>query len=175
QDLDPHLTHISAPSTLGGETGGQAVNLVSAERSYSLQIAANQVIFSGGRVPGQISSASFQRDSSYYAFRNAIDQVVATVRQQFISCFWIGHLSVYRRNQSVCFRANCKINRTDSRRARSPDSTCCRLKSRSQTSSRSSLRRGTTIPFLNCNSLRPWGSTLIRAVGIARHSRLLGN
>ena len=34
-------------------------------------------------MPGQISSASFQRDSSYYAFRNAIDQVVATVRQQF--------------------------------------------------------------------------------------------
>src|SRR5438309_4016809 len=84
QDLDPHLQHINAPSTIGGgQTGGQAVNLVSAERSYSLEIEANQVIFSGGRVPGQISSASFQRDSSYYAFRNAIDQVVATVRQQF--------------------------------------------------------------------------------------------
>src|SRR5206468_9695041 len=42
-----------------------------------------QVIFSGGRVPLQIRSADFQRDSSYYAFRNAIDQVIATVRQQF--------------------------------------------------------------------------------------------
>jgi outer membrane protein len=84
QDLDPHLQHINAPSTIGGgQTGGQAVNLVSAERSYSLEIEASQVIFSGGRVPGQISSASFQRDSSYYGFRNAIDQVVATVRQQF--------------------------------------------------------------------------------------------
>jgi len=49
----------------------------------ALVVAANQVIFSGGRVPGQISSASFQRDGSYYAFRNAVDQVVATVRQQF--------------------------------------------------------------------------------------------
>jgi outer membrane protein TolC len=48
-----------------------------------LSIEANQVIFSGGRVPANITSASFQRDSSYYAFRNAIDQVVATVRQQF--------------------------------------------------------------------------------------------
>jgi outer membrane protein len=84
QDLDPHLTHINAPSTLGGgETGGQAVNLIEAERSYSLEISAQQVIFSGGRVPGQISSASFQRDSSYYGFRNAIDQVIAIVRQQF--------------------------------------------------------------------------------------------
>src|SRR6478672_11198156 len=83
QDLDPHLQHINAPSTLGGaETGGQAVNIVSAERSYSLEISANQVIFSGGRVPGQISSASFQRDSSYYGFRNAIDQIIAIVRQQ---------------------------------------------------------------------------------------------
>src|SRR6476661_58096 len=124
QDLDPHLQHINAPSTLGGaETGGQAVNIVSSERSYSLEISANQVIFSGGRVPGQISSASFQRDGS-----------------NFISCFWIAHLSVYRRNRSVCFRANCKINRTDSRRARSRDLTCCRLKSRSQTSPRCSLR-----------------------------------
>src|SRR5438477_5622964 len=84
QDLDPHLQHINAPSTIGGgQTGGQAVNLVSAERSYSLEIEANQVIFSGGRVPGQISSASFQRDSSYYGFRNAIDQIIAIVRQQF--------------------------------------------------------------------------------------------
>ena len=84
QDLDPHLTHINAPSTLGGgETAGQAVNLIEGERSYSLEISAQQVIFSGGRVPGQISSASFQRDSSYYGFRNAIDQIIAIVRQQF--------------------------------------------------------------------------------------------
>jgi len=73
QDIDPHLGIVS--------TGGSGLSAT--ERSYSLQIAASQVIFSGGRVPGQISSASFQRDSSYYSFRNAIDQIVATVRQQF--------------------------------------------------------------------------------------------
>jgi outer membrane protein len=83
QDLDPHLQHINTGTQNVSGMGGQAVNLVSAERTYSLEISANQVIFSGGRVPGQISSASFQRDSSYYGFRNAIDQVVATVRQQF--------------------------------------------------------------------------------------------
>jgi outer membrane protein len=76
QDIDPHLGIVST----GGSGGG---GLSATERSYSLQIAASQVIFSGGRVPGQISSASFQRDSSYYSFRNAIDQIVATVRQQF--------------------------------------------------------------------------------------------
>jgi outer membrane protein TolC len=83
QDLDPHLQHINTGTQNVSGMGGQAVNLVSSERTYSLEISANQVIFSGGRVPGQISSASFQRDSSYYGFRNAIDQVVATVRQQF--------------------------------------------------------------------------------------------
>src|SRR5204863_4157976 len=62
---------------------GEVFSSVGAERTYSLEIAVNQVIFSGGRVPGQISSASFQRDSSYYSFRNAIDLIVATVRQQF--------------------------------------------------------------------------------------------
>ncbi len=81
QDLDPHLSHVNT----GNQTSitGEVFSSVGAERTYSLEIAVNQVIFSGGRVPGQISSASFQRDSSYYSFRNAIDLIVATVRQQF--------------------------------------------------------------------------------------------
>src|SRR5207248_5983495 len=80
QDLDPHINNISG---VREQPGTSSLNQVGAERTYSLQVAANQVIFSGGRVPAQISSSTFQRDSSYYAFRNAIDQVVATVRQQF--------------------------------------------------------------------------------------------
>jgi outer membrane protein len=74
QDVDPHLGNISS-------TGG--VGLSATERSYSLQIAATQVVFAGGRVISQINSADFQRDSSYYGFRNAIDQIISTVRQQF--------------------------------------------------------------------------------------------
>jgi outer membrane protein len=81
QDLDPHLSHVNTGSRTS--IAGEVFSSVGAERTYTLEIAVNQVIFSGGRVPGQISSASFQRDSSYYSFRNAIDQVVATVRQQF--------------------------------------------------------------------------------------------
>src|SRR5437773_2966149 len=80
QDLDPHLGHVGGVTE---QAGTSFINQVGAERSYTLEIAANQVIFSGGRVPGQISSASFQRDSSYYGFRNAIDQIIAIVRQQF--------------------------------------------------------------------------------------------
>src|SRR6266404_6721504 len=81
QDLDPHLGHVSGGNQ--NSISGQVFGTVGAERTYTLEIAANQVMFSGGRVPGQISSASFQRDSSYYSFRNVIDLIVATVREQF--------------------------------------------------------------------------------------------
>ena len=81
QDLDPHLGHVNTGNQ--NSITGEVFSSVGAERTYSLEIAATQVIFSGGRVPGQISSASFQRDSSYYSFRNTIDQIVATVRQEF--------------------------------------------------------------------------------------------
>src|SRR2546423_12583547 len=81
QDLDPHLSHVNTGNQ--NSITGEVFSSVGAERSYTLEIAVNQVIFSGGRVPGQISSASFQRDSSYYSFRNTIDLIVATVRQEF--------------------------------------------------------------------------------------------
>ncbi len=50
---------------------------------YSVSIAATQVVFAGGRIISNIRAATFTRDSSYFAFRNAIDLVVATVKQQF--------------------------------------------------------------------------------------------
>jgi outer membrane protein TolC len=85
QDIDPHIVNTGGgiQNTIPGVTSGNLTNSTRAERSYSLDIIASQVMFSGGRVPGQISSASFQRDSSYYSFRNVIDLIVATVREQF--------------------------------------------------------------------------------------------
>jgi outer membrane protein len=86
QDLDPHITNISAGRITdpNDPTGGGGFSISGgAERSYTVDLQATQVIFSGGRVISQIRSADFQRDSSYYAFRNGIDQIVSTVRQQF--------------------------------------------------------------------------------------------
>jgi len=91
QDTDPHLqvdhggpaegvTPTPAP---GGTPGSTFNSFIGVERSYNVQIQATQVIFAGGRIISQIRSANFTRDNSYYGFRNAIDQVVATVRQQF--------------------------------------------------------------------------------------------
>ena len=74
QDTDPHLGRIST---------GAGTALSATERNYTMELQVSQVIFAGGRVISQIRSADFQRDSSYYAFRNAIDSIVSTVRQQF--------------------------------------------------------------------------------------------
>src|SRR3954466_14258834 len=74
QNTDPHLGSISSSS--GGGLSGVPTQ-------YSLSIQATQIVFAGGRVISNIRAASFTRDSSYFAFRNAIDLVVATVKQQF--------------------------------------------------------------------------------------------
>jgi outer membrane protein TolC len=50
--------------------------------SYNLSISGRQLIFDGSTVPA-IRGASFSRDSSYFAFRNVLDQTISTVKQQF--------------------------------------------------------------------------------------------
>ena len=75
QNTDPHLGSIS--------TGGGSGGLSAVPTQYSLSLQATQVLFAGGRIVSSIRSAQFQRDSSYYAFRNAVDTVIATVKQQF--------------------------------------------------------------------------------------------
>jgi outer membrane protein len=74
QNTDPHLGSVSS-----GNGGG----LSGVPTQYNVSVQATQIVFAGGRVISNIRSASFQRDSSYYAFRNTIDQVIATVKQQF--------------------------------------------------------------------------------------------
>ncbi|MEP7071520.1 MAG: TolC family protein [Verrucomicrobiota bacterium] len=83
QDLDPHLNNVSGVNGGNVGNGGSFSNFNGAERTYNVSIQATQVIFAGGRIVSQINSADFQRDTSYYAFRNVIDQTIATVRQQF--------------------------------------------------------------------------------------------
>jgi outer membrane protein TolC len=73
-NTDPHLGSIST-----GGSGG----LSGVPTSYNLSLQATQIVFAGGRVVSQIRSADFQRDSAYYGFRNAIDQIIANTRTQF--------------------------------------------------------------------------------------------
>ncbi|HKP04820.1 MAG TPA: TolC family protein [Chthoniobacterales bacterium] len=74
QNTDPHLGSISS-----GSSGG----LSGVPTQYSLSLQASQVVFAGGRVISNIRAAAFTRDSSYFGFRNVVDTVISTVKQQF--------------------------------------------------------------------------------------------
>jgi outer membrane protein TolC len=50
--------------------------------SYSISVLGSQLIFNGTTFP-QIRGTFFQRDSAYFAFRNVLDSLIATVKTQF--------------------------------------------------------------------------------------------
>src|SRR5437016_12796196 len=50
--------------------------------SYTISVTGSQLIFNG-TTPNQIRATFFQRDSAYFAFRNVLDQIIATVKTQF--------------------------------------------------------------------------------------------
>jgi outer membrane protein len=50
--------------------------------SYSISVLGTQLIFNGTTF-NQIRGTFFQRDSAYFAFRNVLDQLIATVKTQF--------------------------------------------------------------------------------------------
>lgn len=79
-DTDPHLSNFTGD---GGNGGGLNTGFNTVNRNYTIRIQATQAIFSGGRIPSQIRAADFQRDAAYFAFRDTIDLVIATVRTQF--------------------------------------------------------------------------------------------
>jgi outer membrane protein len=94
QDTDPHLqvnhggpeiaaTATPTPGATATPVGSSGFNFSGVERSYNVKIEATQVIFAGGRIVSQIRAANFTRDGSYFGFRNVVDTVVSTVKQQF--------------------------------------------------------------------------------------------
>ncbi len=82
-DTDQALFMNKGGPTIPGGGGTFASGTGRVEDFYNVTLQASQIVFAGGRVVSQIRGADFQRDSSYFAFRNAIDQVIASVRQQF--------------------------------------------------------------------------------------------
>src|SRR5438094_118875 len=57
-------------------------NVQASDVSYSISVTGTQLIFNGTSWP-QIRGSFFQRDSAYFAFRNILDQLIATVKTQF--------------------------------------------------------------------------------------------
>jgi outer membrane protein TolC len=57
-------------------------NVEESDVSYAISVTGTQLIFNGTTF-NQIRGTFFQRDSAYFAFRNVLDQLIATVKTQF--------------------------------------------------------------------------------------------
>jgi outer membrane protein TolC len=57
-------------------------NIEQSDISYAISVTGTQLIFNGTTF-NQIRGTFFQRDSAYFAFRNILDQLIATVKTQF--------------------------------------------------------------------------------------------
>ncbi len=57
-------------------------NVQTSDVSYAISVTGTQLIFNGTTF-NQIRGTFFQRDSAYFAFRNVLDQLIATVKTQF--------------------------------------------------------------------------------------------
>jgi outer membrane protein TolC len=80
-------SNVTPAPNLAAETATTAQttstsNLQETDKSYSLRITGTQLVFNGTTLPAT-RGAFFQRDSAYFAFRNALDQVISTVKTQF--------------------------------------------------------------------------------------------
>src|SRR5256886_5751972 len=68
---------LAAPTATPGVT-----NVEVSDISYAISVTGTQLIFNGTTFP-QIRGTFFQRDSAYFAFRNVLDSLIATVKTQF--------------------------------------------------------------------------------------------
>lgn len=77
---DPTATPTPGEGDNGEGSGG---GIGTTNNSYNLRFQVSQLVFAGGGVRAQISAANFTKDSSYFALRNTVDQVISLVRTQF--------------------------------------------------------------------------------------------
>jgi len=74
RDVQPPLAAASPTPSI--------TNVASSDVSYSISVLGSQLIFNGTTF-NEIRGTFFQRDSAYFAFRNVLDQLIATVKTQF--------------------------------------------------------------------------------------------
>jgi outer membrane protein TolC len=75
--VDSPRAQVADPSPTPGITASQVSDV-----SYNISVLGSQLIFNGTTF-NQIRGTFFQRDSAYFAFRNTLDQLIATVKTQF--------------------------------------------------------------------------------------------
>ena len=71
---------VQVPLAAPAATPAQVIE--ASDVSYAISVLGRQLIFNGTTFP-QIRGTFFQRDSAYFAFRNVLDQLIATVKTQF--------------------------------------------------------------------------------------------
>jgi len=71
---------VSSP--LVAATPNPVRNVETSDISYAISVTGTQLIFNGTTF-NQIRGTFFQRDSAYFAFRNVLDSLIATVKTQF--------------------------------------------------------------------------------------------
>jgi outer membrane protein TolC len=67
---------------LAASTPTPVRNVETSDISYAISVTGTQLIFNGTTF-NQIRGTFFQRDSAYFAFRNVLDSLIATVKTQF--------------------------------------------------------------------------------------------
>jgi len=75
--VDSPRSQVADPSPTPGITAAEVSDV-----SYNISVLGRQLIFNGTTF-NQIRGTFFQRDSAYFAFRNTLDQLIATVKTQF--------------------------------------------------------------------------------------------
>jgi outer membrane protein TolC len=80
EGLPSQVGDVRAP--LAAATPAAIQNVEQSDVSYAISVTGTQLIFNGTTF-NQIRGTFFQRDSTYFAFRNVLDQLIATVKTQF--------------------------------------------------------------------------------------------
>src|SRR5215472_13191577 len=71
-----------ARTPLAAATPSAITSIEQSDISYAISVTGTQLIFNGTTF-NQIRGTFFQRDSAYFAFRNVLDSLIATVKTQF--------------------------------------------------------------------------------------------
>src|SRR5439155_7652374 len=80
EGLPSQVGEVRAP--LADPTPAPVTNATTTDVSYAISVTGTQLVFNGTTF-NQIRGTFFQRDSAYFAFRNILDSLIATVKTQF--------------------------------------------------------------------------------------------
>jgi len=80
EGLPSQVGEVRAP--LADPTPAPVTNVTTTDVSYAISVTGTQLVFNGTTF-NQIRGTFFQRDSAYFAFRNILDSLIATVKTQF--------------------------------------------------------------------------------------------